>query len=63
MWKLSNALLKKQSVKDKIRREIFESLETKIKTQQKKSKISLSRKFRGISAGIDKKEELKKINK
>ena len=39
MWKLSNALLKKQSVKDKIRREIFKSLETKIKTQQKKAKL------------------------
>ena len=59
MWKLNNTLLNNQ-LKIKSKEKFLKVLkQVKIKTQQK-SKISLSRKFRGIKASINKKEELKK---
>ena len=60
MWKLNNTLLNNQ-LKIKSKEKFLKVLkQVKIKTQQQKSKISLSRKFRGIKASINKKEELKK---
>ena len=59
MWKLSNTLLNNQ-LKMKSKEKFLEVLkQIKIKTQQQKSKISQSRKFRGINTTINKKEELK----
>ena len=64
MWKLNNILLNKQWVKEEIKREILKSLKTnENENTTYQNKVSLSGKFIGINACINKKEDLqKKIN-